>query len=114
MRASPAGLEELQGGPRLRVLAEDDHTYFRMELPQAGCDLDALVGVRGRHSDVGHHHVRLDGLYSPEERRHVVARRDDLDAWVSGEELLDPLQDEKAVVRDGNPNRHSGNDKAER
>ena len=30
---------------------------------------------------------------------------------VRGEELLYPLQDEHAVVRDGDPNRHSGNDK---
>ena len=45
-------------------------------------------------------------VYSLEERRHVVARSHDLDALVSGEELLQPLQDENAVVRYGDPNRH--------
>ena len=84
-----------------------------MELPQPDCNLDALVGVRGRHSNVAHHHVWLDDLDSPEERRHVGARGHNLDARVSGEELLHPLQDDKAVVRDGNSNRHGGHDRAE-
>ena len=106
-----AGLEELQRVTRLRVVAEDHHTNLGMELAEATCDLDALVCTRGRHSNVGDHDVGRVGLNRLEERRHVVARGNDLDALVSGEELLQPLQDEEAVVREGDANRHRRNDR---
>ena len=49
-------------------------------------------------------------LDSPEERRHVVARGHNLNARLSGEEMLKPFEDENAVVRDGDLDRHDGND----
>ena len=101
-----ARLEQRERVDRLGVLAEHDDAHVGVALPQERRDPDALVAHRRRHADVGQHDVGRLGLDRLEQRRKVRVRADNLDLRLAGEHLLDALPDEKAVVRDDDPDRH--------
>jgi hypothetical protein len=52
-----SGLQEVQGVHGLGVVAEHHHPDLGVLLAQQRREADALVGARGRHPDVGDHHI---------------------------------------------------------
>jgi two-component system, NarL family, invasion response regulator UvrY len=101
-----AGLEQRQGVARLGVLAEDDHADRRMAFTEGSCELNALVGARGWHSDVGQHDVGRLRLDRAEQGREVRARGDDVDPGLGRQDLFQPFPHEQAVVGKHDPDLH--------
>jgi hypothetical protein len=105
--ARAAALQECEGVARGGVLTEHDHAGLGVRLAQACGRLDPLIGVTGRHADVGNDDVRLLRLHRDEKRVEVVAHRRDLDAGLRLEQPPDALADDVVVLREHHADRHS-------
>ena len=104
-RAPP--VEERERVARGRVLAEDDDPDPWVRLAQPLGRLDALVGVPGRHPDVGDDDVGPLCVYGAEERVEVLADGGDLELGLRLEQPAHPFANEVVVVRQHDPDRHS-------
>ena len=84
----------------IRVLGQHHHPELRVRATEALGGPDALVGVGGRHPDVGQHHVgvvlgdRLEQLTEVTGLDHLV------DSRVLGEQRDEPLTEQHAVLRE--------------
>ena len=67
---------------------------------------DALVGVPGRHPDVGDDDVGQLCVYGAEERVEVLADGGDLEVGLHLEQAAHPFANEVVVVREHHPDRH--------
>jgi hypothetical protein len=67
-------------------------------LAQQSRQADALVGARGGHPDVRHHHVRMRALDRIHERGQVLAGGHHLYVRVAGEDPRYALAGDHAVV----------------
>ena len=88
------------------VLAEHHHARIRMLLTQMLGGPDALVGVGGRHADVGEDDVGLllvDGL---QEGVEVLAHGDQVDLRLGLDELPDSLAHEVVVLGEDDADSH--------
>ena len=90
--------EQCESVLRLGVLAQEHDPDLWMRDAQLGRDLEALVGGRRRHADVGHDDVEgVDGDRLLQ-RGTITAAGDDVDAVVFGEDVLQRFANEEAVV----------------
>ena len=99
-------LQERERVGRVRVLAEHDDADLRVRLVQPLGGLDPLVGVAGRHADVGDHDVWPLHVDGGEERIEVTARRCHLEPRLRLEQPPDALADEVVVLREHEADRH--------
>ena len=100
-----AVLEQAQGVPGVRVLAEDDDAERRMRAAHLACDPDALVVTSGWHADVGDDHVRRIRLERGEETLAVGERGDELDLVDRCQDLPDRLADQVRIVGEDDADR---------
>ena len=99
-------VEEREGIARIRVLAEHDDADVRVRLAQPLGSLDPLVGIPGRHPDVGDDDVRPLRVDRVEKGIEIVADGGDLDVGHRLEQTLHAFADEVVIVRQHDPNRH--------
>ena len=98
--------EQLEGVVLLDVLREHDHPGVRVLGADPLRRLDALVGVRRGHPDVGEHGVGLVLDHGLEQRVRIGGGADELEVVGLGEQGGHALTDEVVVVREHDPQRH--------
>jgi len=82
----------------LQVLAQDNDADRRIELADPVGDLDAFVGMIGRHANVGDNGIRMERLNGREEAVAIVAERNDLEVRDGAEQLSHAFPHEQMVV----------------
>ena len=98
-----AVFQQVVGVLLVRELREDDDPDRGMRRPDLAGGADPLVGVRGRHPDVGQHRVGLQRLDFGEQFVVRCGGSDDLHAFVLGEEGRDSLADEVVILGEHDP-----------
>ena len=99
--------QQLEGVVLLDVLRQHHHPDPGMLRADALGRLDAFVGVRRGHPDVGQHGVRRGLLHRLDQRRRVGRHRHHLDLLDLGQERGKPFTDQEVVIGDDEAQRHS-------
>jgi hypothetical protein len=102
-----AALEQRQRVTRAGVLAQDDDSDARVRFTQSSGDPDSLIGVAGRHPDVGDDNVRASLVDGDQQGIKVPARGDDFEPRLCLEQPLDTLTYEEMILSEHEPQRHA-------